>query len=67
MNTSKSNFLDRFNGKIGFVTKHGELITRSSFDGVPCKKLLTEDSTGLNCSKIYKGQLEMPFRKDHQK
>lgn len=61
MNTSKRNFLDRFNGKIGFVTKHGELITRSSFDSGLQTRLYGEDFVSIKDPKTYKLQQNAPI------
>lgn len=66
MNSSKGNFLDRFNGKIGFITKHGDLISRSSFDETPNSKLTAENDYSISTQKLSKAY--KPFVKDsHEK
>lgn len=52
MNSSKTNFLDRFNGKIGVISKNGKILTRSSFEEIPIKKPLNENNCILNKKNI---------------
>lgn len=52
MNSSKTNFLDRFNGKIGVISKNGKILTRSSFEDMPIRRASNENTCIINKKNI---------------